>query len=195
MPDPPATDPHIPDPVEQYLDAVLLRANLPRRRARIVRSELKDHLTALLEASNLSNPSEIQAMLENQFGHPARIGDSLKPTYPRKSRLRRLLVRCAVAAALLFGVRATLAEVFHAVTDAAAPQVPAGSRCLVFKHPASYTPGDVVAFHPGPDNRTWLGVVKSVDPSSGSVTVSRKNRPDMTLSPRQLVGRVIANTR
>src|SRR5689334_6789053 len=112
------------DPIEEYLDAVLLQAKLPRRRIPVVRAELKDHLTALVEESGLSNPTEIRIMLEEQFGNPTRIGNSLNPTYPRKSRLRRTLVGFAAAAVLFFGVRATLAEVFYAVTDSAAPQVP-----------------------------------------------------------------------
>ena len=182
------------DPIDEYLDAVLLQANLPRSRDRIVRAELKDHLTALVEESGLLNPTEIRTMLEEQFGAPARIGNSLKPTYPRRSRLQRWLVRGAVAAVLFFGVRATVAEVFYAVTDSAAPQVPAGSRCLVFKRTASYKPGDVIAFHHDP-NHTWLGVVKSIDDTAGTITLARKNQPDLTVSRWQLVGRVIANTR
>ena len=133
-------------------------------------------------------------MLEEQFGNPSRIGHSLKPTFPRKSRLKRLLIGSAVAATLFLGVRATLAEVFYAVTDSAAPMVPAGSRCLVFKRTATYHPGDVIAFHHDPDH-TWLGVIKSIDDTAGTITIARKDHEDMTVSRWQLVGRVVANTR
>ena len=132
-------------------------------------------------------------MLEDQFGAPAQIGNSLKPTY-RHRTLKRWLVRGAVAAALFVGVRATVAEVFYAVTDSAAPMVPAGSRCLVFKRTTTYTPGDVIAFRHDPDH-TWLGVIKSVDDAAGTITLARKDHPDLTVSRWQVVGRVIANTR
>ena len=42
------------DPIDQYLTEVAQRAKLPRRRARTVRAELKDHLAALVEESNLT---------------------------------------------------------------------------------------------------------------------------------------------
>lgn len=185
----------MPDPIDEYLDAVLRRSALPAARARVVRAELKDHLAELVEASKLSNPTEIRAMLEEQFGTPAHVGRSLTATYPPKSRARRWLIRCAVAAALLLGVRATVAEVFYTVGDSVAPEVPAGSRCLVFKLRTAYTPGDIIAFHPDADTHTWLGVVKSADPVGGTITISRKNQPDMTVSRWQVVGRVVANTR
>jgi hypothetical protein len=183
------------DVVEEYLDAVLRQARLPRSRARAVRGELKDHLSELVEESELSNPSEIRAMLEEQFGQPAHIGRAIQASYPAKSRTKRWLIRCAVAAALLLGVRATVAEVFYTVGDSVAPQVPAGSRCLVYKLSAAYRPGDVIAYHPDSGTQTWLGVVKDVNDSTGAVTIGRNRHADTALSRWQIVGRVVANTR
>jgi hypothetical protein len=183
------------DPVEEYLDQVVRRARLPRRRARNVRAELKDHLTALVEESRITNPLEVRTMLEDQFGNPSQIGNSLHVTYPRRSRGKRLLICCAIVAAIWLGVRATVAEAFYAVTDAAGPQVPMGSRCLVLKRFTGYAAGDVIAFHHDSGNTTWLGIVKNVDDVSGAITVGRKDRPDLTVTRSQVVGRVIANTR
>jgi len=92
--------------------------------------------------------------------------------------------------ALLLVVRATVAQVYTVPTSVVAPEVPVGARILVYKLGLPQS-GDIVAFRQG--EATWLGRVDHFEPD-GSLVLSRSAGP-MTITPDQVIGRVVATTR
>ncbi len=78
-------------------------------------------------------------------------------------------------------------EAFSASTDAAAPEVPRGSRVLVWKLSHQFAPGDLIAYrYQGHAN---LGRVASAD--SNNLMVRRNNEADAAVPLADVVGKVI----
>jgi Signal peptidase, peptidase S26 len=190
------------DGLERYLEDVICHANLAREDERAVESELREHLQTILAADQdvktpHSNPKEIYAMLEQEFGKPGKIGSSIARakgrlrTYLKKQR-RRAPISIAVCLVLAFTVRWAIAEPFYSAGDGAYPLVPKGSHVLVYKLTQSYEPGDVVVFR-APDGTYYMGIVKAE--KADGVVVSKHGRPDQTVPLDRMVGRVFLNTR
>jgi len=181
--------------LEQYLENVICRANLARDDERLVDAELREHLTALAAAAPTSNPKEIYAMLEREFGPPGKLGSAIGKA---KGRFRTFLKKkmritpIAVALVLAFMVRWAVAQPFYVPSDVAAPQIPRGSRVLVFKLARSFSAGDIVVFLTT-DLGYRVGIVKDVQP--GNLVVQRHGFPDVTVPLDHVVGRVFLNTR
>jgi signal peptidase S26 family len=184
------------DGLELYLENVICRANLARDDERIVEAELREHLAALAGASpNKSTPREVYAMLEREFGPAKRVGSAIALA---KGRLRTFLKKqmrikpIIVSLVLALMVRWAVAQTFYAPSDAAAPQIPKGSRVLVYKLARSYSPGDVVVFR-NHDGVYRIGIVQGTQ--SGGLAVRRNGFPDVVVPMDQVIGRVIFNTR
>ncbi len=114
-----------------------------------------------------------------------------------KKRRRWLVIApavLAVGAVVLVSVRAAVAQVYYVPTNVVAPEIPKGARILVSKLGSNYQPGDIIAYHG--DDMTLLGRVASIDPSSGLIDLER-NAPggDHSVTPEDVVGRVVAQTR
>ena len=137
--------------IEKYLDDVLCYADLASADEYSVRAELAEHLHALAENSQDSNPKEIYAMLKDQFGSPKRVGLNIAAAKGRvrtyfKKRLRKLPLQLAIALVLAFGLRYAVAEEFYVTGDGVAPIISRGSRVFVYKLAHSFHLQDVVVY-------------------------------------------------
>jgi hypothetical protein len=189
------------DAVDEYLDEVLAFASLARGDERRVREELRDHLEELATTAREKGATqeEVRIMLQNDFGKPEAIGSAIARakgrfrTYLKKQK-RRLPITLAVGLILVLLLELTVVKVFSAATDAVAPNIPRGSRLLVYKLASAFYPGDVVAFR-SIEAKTKLGIVQSINDGDGSLTVTRNGEPDVIVGRSKIVGRVVANTR
>jgi hypothetical protein len=193
------------DGLEKYLEDVLCRANLAPPDERIVEAELREHLQSLLEASVAAGaassphatPTEVYAMLENEFGRAKVVGSSIARAKGRfrtylKKQMYHLPLKIAVALVLAFGVRCAVAQSFYASGNGAAPQIPVGSAVLVYKLARTFSPGDVIVFRVA-DGTARLGIVKSS--TNGNLIVHNNGLGDQPVAMDHVVGRVILNTR
>ena len=186
------------DPIEKYLDEVMSFADLAPGDQRQVRAELRDHLERIAEQSNLTNPREVLAMLNNEFGQPGQIGGDIaaakgrKRTYFKKLA-RKLAISVAAIVVLTLGVRSTIAQPFYCPGTGVAPAVPSGSYVLVYKLASSYKCGDVIVFR-NAEGGFRLGFAIMLD-SRGNLIVSRNGQPDQTVPLQRVVGRVVLITR
>lgn len=187
------------DPIDRYLEDILCYADLAKADERSVRAELAEHLHALVEAPGLSTPTEIYAMLNQQFGKPKRVGRAIAAakgrlrTYLKKMR-RKLPWQIAVALVVAFAVRFAVAQAFYVTGDGASPMVPRGARVLVYKLASSFNPGDVVVYRFN-DREFLLGIIDRQG-DSGQWIVERNNGKVIVDLPRdRIVGKVILNTR
>jgi hypothetical protein len=200
MPDPHADDSGDPiDPVQRYLDEVMARADLSASDQRRVRGELEDHIRGLVESQTTTTPKEILIMLHEQFGEPKQLGQAIATSRGRvrtylKKKARRLTVSLAVALVLFFSVRCAVAQAFYVPSDAAAPAIPKGSRCLVYKWTSTYRPGDVVVFR-DTVGLYMIGTVREVRDAGNTLLLSRNRQVDRLIGRSDVVGRVVANTR
>ena len=193
----------MPDPVETYLATVMLHAGLAPVDARRVRAELREHLYALAASgARAANPSEIPAMLNEQFGDPA-ADRQLHPPPQRgapgdvhqKTHRGKLAAAAAIAMVCVLSVRWAVAEVFYIPNECASPVIPKGSHCLVYKLCSGYHPGDMVIFRSPDGVHNWLATVRAVEGPGGMLTLSRNGADDLPVSQSDVIGRVVLNTR
>lgn len=104
---------------------------------------------------------------------------------------RRLFRNGIIALVAVVPIRAAVAQPFYAATNAVAPEVPQGSRVLVFKLDASYQAGNIIVFRQ--DGSVVLGRVVNHNAASDKVTVSRNDAPSHDIYLSQIVGRVVSN--
>jgi len=100
----------------------------------------------------------------------------------------------AVALGLMFGVKTAVAEVYSVPVRAMEPELPVGSRVLVYKLASSYAPGQIVAYA-HTTGQTYLGRVESFDPIGGTIVLSRNGTGQISVAERDVIGRVVLNTR
>jgi hypothetical protein len=187
--------------LEKYLDDVLCYADLASADERAVRAELAEHLHALVENSQDSNPKEIFAMLKDQFGNPKKLGLSIAAAKGRcrtylKKRVRKLPLQIAIALVLAFGVRYAVAEEFYVTGDGVAPMISRGSRVLVYKLANSFNPGDVVVYRSTTGEFLLGAIERENDSSSWLVSRNTAGKKEVQDVPRErIVGRVFLNTR
>ena len=139
------------DPIARYLEDVLCYADLAAGDERNVRAELSEHLHELAAPADSSNPTEVYAMLNDQFGTPKRVGRGIAAAKGRlrtyfKKTVRKLPLRVGVALVLAIAVRQCVAQEFYVPGNSVAPVVPQGSRVFVYKLAKSFNPGDVVVY-------------------------------------------------
>ncbi len=189
------------DPIAKYLDDVLCYADLTPGDERNVRAELSEHLHELAAPAESSNPTEVYAMLKNQFGTPKLVGRAIAAAKGRlrtyfKKTARKLPLRVGIALVLAFAVRFAVAQAFYVPGNAVSPVVPRGSRVLVYKLAKSFDPGDVVVYRVA-SGEYRIGIVVHqthddvwlIERNNGSA----KERTD--IARQDIIGRVFLNTR
>jgi hypothetical protein len=187
------------DPVEVYLENVLCWADLAPADERSVRAELAEHVHQMQLKAESNDPKEIYAMLNEQFGSEKKLGRAIAAakgrvrTYFKKKR-RVWPIQCAVAVVLALAVKFAVAAPFYVAGEGASPEVPKGSRVLVYRWASSFSAGDVVAYRYS-DSEYRLGIV--VRPTSENHWLIERNRGSQTeeLVKDQIVGKVVLNTR
>jgi hypothetical protein len=185
------------NPIERYIEDVVVYADLAANDERTLRGELKEHLTSLLADRASTNPKETYAMIENEFGKASQIGKAVARakgrvrTYFRK-KMRTWSIGVPIALVLGLFVRFAVAQPFIVPGDAVSPEIPRGSRIMVYKLARSFVPGDIVVFQ-NSDRLYRLGIVLSAD--STQIVVKKTGVPNMTVPLDHVVGRVFLNTR
>jgi hypothetical protein len=189
------------DPIDKYLEDVLCQADLARDDEHSVRAELKEHLETLMTSATVSNPKEIYTMLKDEFGNPKKVGRAIAHargylrTFFKKQR-RTLPWKVGIAAVLLLAIRYSVAESFYVPGDGLSPEIPRGSRVLVYKLSHSFAPGDVIVYRHS-QNQNWLGRIVR-ESNSGGWVVERNAGADRVvaeIADSQIIGRVFLNTR
>jgi hypothetical protein len=189
------------DPTEKYLEDVLCYADLAPGDERTVRAELNEHLQTLLESAQNLNPKEITAMLNEQFGHPKKVGRAIALAKGRlrtffKKQRRTLPWKVAAIVILFVLAHYTVAQAFYVPGEGASPMIPRGSRVLVNKLAHDFTAGDVLVFR-NSTGQYLLGTVLRPTDAGGWVVERNKgdDKLDFEITPAQVVGRVFLNTR
>lgn len=180
--------------VRQYVDRIMEVADLTRKDAKRVRSELEFHMQKLLNAGEKTGltESEVMNMLEKEFGNPEELGEMIAKargkfrTYLKK-KTRKLLISIAAALIIAFAVKAVAFEAFRVTTDVASPVVPKGSRVLINKLTSNFKADDVIIFRL--DKQAMAGIIKTIDSDRDGVVVSRKNREDVFVPRDKVVGK------
>jgi hypothetical protein len=194
-------DPIAPDPITRYLDDVLCYANLAAGDERNVRAELSEHLHELAAPAESSNPTEVYAMLKDQFGTPKRVGRGIAAAKGRlrtyfKKTARKLPLRVGIALILAFAVRYTVAQEFYVAGNGVAPAVPHGSRVFVYKLAKSFNPGDVVVYRLATGEFLVGTIVRESKNDGWLIERNSGNAKEYKDVARQdIVGRVFLNTR
>lgn len=112
-------------------------------------------------------------------------------------KMRRLGSLAVVAAAAVvcatLGVRQAVAAVYTVPFGSMEPELPRGSRILVYKLADTFTPGDIVAYRHS-SGRTYLGRFEGED-GAGVLAVSRNGTGPLRVQPGDVIGRVVLSTR
>jgi uncharacterized protein YijF (DUF1287 family) len=189
------------DPIARYLEDVLCYADLAPRDERSVRAELSEHLHELTAPAQSSNPTEVYAMLKDQFGTPKRVGRGIAAAKGRlrtyfKKTARKLPLRVGIVLVLAFAVRYAVAQSFYVPGNSVSPAIPRGSRILVYKLAKSFDPGDVVVYRFA-NGEFRVGIIVHQSHDGGWLVEknngSTKERTDV--ARQDIVGRVFLNTR
>jgi hypothetical protein len=185
------------DPIEKYLEDVLCYADLAAADEPSVRAELSEHIHLLVDSYQNSTPTEIYAMLKEQFGAPKRVGRAIAAAKGRmrtwfKKRVRKLPLKVGIALVLVFSIRYAVAQPFYVSGNGAAPMIPRGSRILVYKLARSFSPGDIVVFKIA-NGEYRVGSIVSKDTADGWLI--ERNKQVQDIAHENIVGRVFLNTR
>jgi serine/threonine protein kinase/signal peptidase I len=106
-------------------------------------------------------------------------------SHPRRWRWLAWIAGSIIFVAL---VRTFLLEPFYISGSSVEPELPTGSRVLVWKLGDHFAPGDILAYHHG--DQVWVGRVSSSGASG--VVINRNEQPDQTLSKDLIIGKVIS---
>lgn len=98
------------------------------------------------------------------------------------------------ALVLMVGVKTAVAEMYVVPMHSMEPEVPAGSRVLVYKLADSFKPGQIVAYR-YTTGQTYLGRVEAWDPNTGALTLNRNGVGTFAIAEKDVIGRVVLNTR
>ncbi|MBL9117778.1 MAG: protein kinase [Verrucomicrobiaceae bacterium] len=101
---------------------------------------------------------------------------------------RRLVWKLVVAIPIVLVLKVFVLAVYVVPTASMAPEIPQGSRVLVWKLSSSYQPGDIIA-HPRGEG-TWLGRV--IERQGENLLLGRNNSQRELVPEREVIGKVIS---
>jgi len=120
---------------------------------------------------------------------------SAAATLHRRGRMHRVLGAVLIAVVLALLVRTFVLQLYLVTGNAVTPEVPLGSRVLVYKLAQSYMPGDIALYH-NPYGENRVARVMQAGPVDGKLQVQRDDhREAFELAMADVVGRVVLNTR
>ena len=109
---------------------------------------------------------------------------------PSKARKWWKLCWVVVLIALTAGlVRTFVAEAFQVTASYVEPELPCGSRILVWKLSSTFAPGDIVAYHHD-EKWTFVGRVASVN--GDEIRINRNHQPEEVVERRRVIGKVFS---
>ncbi|MBK7405028.1 MAG: S24/S26 family peptidase [Phycisphaerales bacterium] len=111
-----------------------------------------------------------------------------------KRRLGRLGITLGAVTLATIGVRQAVAQVYYVPMHSMEPELPAGSRVLVYKLAGQFSPGDIVVYR-NPSGQAYLGRVEGADAATGALTISRNGTPPTPVAASDVIGRVVLSTR
>ena len=102
--------------------------------------------------------------------------------------LKRVLIGTVpVALVVVLLVNAFLLQSYKATTDAVAPEIPFGSRVVVWKIPYCYAPGDVIAYR----YQDFVCLGRVATDKEGKLVIRRNHEPDTPFWRVAAIGKVI----
>ncbi len=110
------------------------------------------------------------------------------PAHRSASRLKRMGMALAAAVILAVVVRTFLIEPFTIRGGSVEPELPVGSRVLVWKLSRSFAQGDILAYRHG--DQVWVGRVATN--SVAGVLVNRNGQTNEAVSKNLIIGKVIS---
>jgi serine/threonine protein kinase len=116
------------------------------------------------------------------------LSNRLKPTSSGPLLLHRIFLRILPALLILSVFTAFFFQPIVTATDAAAPEVPRGSRGLVWRWSSEFNPGDLVSYMS--EGKANIGRVVSVQ--GDFVIVNRNQQPDVSIPLTSVVGKVVS---
>ena len=109
-----------------------------------------------------------------------RASELIRAAINRRLKLVPPIFLCLIVLSFFLGAIKT-------TTDAAAPEIPQGSRCLVWKLARDFVPGDLIAYRSERD----VNMGRVVGNEKGRLTLRRNNEPDINVPHGAVVGKVI----
>ncbi len=121
----------------------------------------------------------------SKAGTPTVPANQLRPS---RCRWKRWSVRIAIGFVLAVILRTFFVQAFRAATDAAAPEIPRGSRFLVWKLGHEFQPGDLIAYR----RDGYVSVGRVVRSAGDGCWVNRNRQADAPVSRGEILGKVIS---
>ncbi|MCX6910053.1 MAG: protein kinase, partial [Verrucomicrobia bacterium] len=113
--------------------------------------------------------------------------DTSRPAGYFKRRLMRLPALFALLVTFTLIMHTFFLGNFSAATDAAAPEIPRGSRFFVWKLSHNFAPGDLIAYR----QEGQVNVGRVVRGEDGSLIVNRNGKADAAVPHADIVGKVV----
>jgi serine/threonine protein kinase len=111
----------------------------------------------------------------------------------RKGRMWwKLLLGILIALVVLGVLRAFVAEAYVVSGNCLEPELPRGSRILVWKLTSNFTPGDLLAYERERETESNKYVGRYVSGNENEIVVSRNRDGDETVARQHVVGKVIS---
>ncbi len=115
-------------------------------------------------------------------------GSQLDRSLPVRKWWQKALVTVIIAIVIVIPLRAWVLEAYVIPVTSMEPELPAGSRVLVWKLTRQFAPGDIVAHKHG--DRTWVSRV--VREKKEQLIVQRNRWPEEKLPRADVIGKVVS---
>ena len=120
-----------------------------------------------------------------EWRHRIRAGESPKSA---RSSWHKVMMTVAIAILIVIPLRAWVIEAFIVPAKSMEPEIPVGSRVLVWKIANHYVPGDIIAHRHG--RQVWVSrVVRAED---GHLVTQRNQSPEEKLPLADVIGKVVS---
>jgi signal peptidase I len=130
-----------------------------------------------------NSAAEVRTQVEQLYAGNVRV--RRKRLSPRWRRVATIAGAIVVVIGIL---RTFFVQPFMVMTDAAAPEIPAGSRILVWKMARTFKPGDLLAYEAG--DQFYAGRVARSE--GENVIMNRNGMPDIAVPRAAITGKVIS---
>ncbi len=120
-----------------------------------------------------------------EWRHRIRAGESPKSA---RSRWHKVMITTAIVIAIVIPLRAWVIEAYVIPVKSLEPELPAGSRVLVWKLANHYVPNDIIAHKHG--EQVWVSRVVRV--SDEKIVVQRNQWPEEELPLKDVIGKVVS---
>ncbi|MFA7237838.1 MAG: protein kinase, partial [Phycisphaeraceae bacterium] len=132
-----------------------------------------------------SRPGDPWSAIRREQGVAVAVPSAVRP--PRKW-WKRWWVQVIAAVVISLVVRALVMPTYVITGNAMAPELPAGSRILVWKLSSNFAPGDLIAYH----DSASVKVGRVVQADDNTVVVNRNSQPDESVDRSRIIGKVFS---